>query len=166
MDRIESHKISAICATENRLEIITKKLTEKIVAQHDISVQKSIADPHTVQEQVTTSYKEPFLFDDYGWVLGFSFAVPVFICMIIGIFIVGDVRSLSDNILYGLIGGFIGVLIGGFATHKVKKIHERKRRNQEEKGGFVIWITVRSEDQMRQAVALLQKYQATNILVE
>lgn len=177
MDSTPARKISAIVSSERRMERIIYKLTQKTVARHDISVQgnpSSIADefgahaitPEAIQQSGHPPKKEPFLMDDFGWVLGFSFSIPFFIGLIIGIFIVGDVRSLTDNFFYGTVGGIIGGLIGLALATVIKNHHFNARRAQETKGGYVLWVAVQSDEQMNETLAILKQYGANHIHLE
>lgn len=174
MDNI-SKKISAICKNNDRLELMVKKLTEETVARHDISVQDieheesllvNPTDPKHAQHVAQAPRKDAFLFDDFGWVLGFSFAIPVFIGLIIGIFIIGDIRSMTDNVIFGALGGLGGIIVGTLLTRFIKMKHDNKNIAQAKHGGFVIWITVHSDHQVAEVMTILKRYNATNIIVE
>lgn len=170
-------KISAIVKNNNRLEFIINKLTEKTVARHDISVQDTVEDlkhnsgymakpPEDSQNEINPEKKEAFMQDDFGWVLGFSFSLPLFICLIVSIFIIGDVRSINDNILYGVLGTIVGIILGAITAKLVATYQGLKIKKQEKKGGFALWITAHSLEQSDEIVALLKQYNASNIKVE
>ena len=97
-------KISAIISNEKELEDVITQLIAESVARSDISVQGTpeqinekykvyFISPEIIQESRHPPVKDPFLNDDFGWVVSFSFAIPLFICLIIAIFIIGDVLS-------------------------------------------------------------------------
>ncbi|MDI9818672.1 MULTISPECIES: hypothetical protein [unclassified Legionella] len=169
--------VSAIVGSEKRLEFVINKLTEKTVARHDISIQGSpekmsskfgspYVSPDTIQESKVPPKKEHFLRDDFGWVLGFSFSIPVFICVVIAIFIIGDVRSPHDNLVYGILGAIVGAIIGGILANYMRKHQLKKVTEQEKKGGYVLWVTVSSEEQTQEAVNILKQCHAREIKVE
>jgi hypothetical protein len=169
-------KVSAIISNEKRLEKVIHRLIQHAVARHDISVQgppNEIANkfgthylvPDNIQESANPPKQEAFMNDDFGWLIGFSFSIPVFIGLIIGVFLIGDVRSLHDNILFGFMGGIIGALIGFCLAGYLKKRHSNAVKAQEKKGGYVLWITLTGQDQVEQVVAILNKFHAKNITV-
>lgn len=177
MDKPYTRKISAIVRSEPRLETIIESLIPNVVALHDVSVQGSpekmankyglkFIKPDFIQQNNSSPKQEPFLKDDFGWVLGFSFSIPLFLGIIIGVFFIGDVRLLEDNFLYGFLGGLIGAALGFFLSNIIKKHHLNSQHCQEEKGGYVLWITVSSDDQMTEVVNILEKYNAIHIQVE
>ncbi|MBA3537233.1 MAG: hypothetical protein H0T84_11595 [Tatlockia sp.] len=171
---INEKKISALVSSENKLEILIGELLGKSVARTDISIQGTpeqiedkfghcFIDPTLIQSSANPPMKEPFLNDDYGWVLGFSFSLPFFICLITGIFIIGDITSTRDNLVYGFIGALIGSILGLFLYSLTRKRHDRKIRKQEKKGGFLIWINTHSSQQYQQVMEILFKNRAHNI---
>src|SRR5688572_2618804 len=104
-------KISAIVPTEDEMERLVADLTEQMVNRHEISVQgspekmtkvfgKPYVRPDIIQHSGSPPTTEPFLKDDFGFVLGFAFSIPFIIGIILGIFVMGDLFSVSDNILY------------------------------------------------------------------
>lgn len=172
-----SHKISAIISSERHLEQIRMKLVPTIVGQHDITVQGApaqVADqfgtrfvsPQKIKSDTNPPKKEPFLEDDFGWVLGFSFSIPLIIGIIIGMFVMGDVQEFSDNVIYGIAGALIGGGIGLILSLFLRNNHLKNRIRQEEKGGFAVWITVYNEEQVQQTLEILKKYDAKNVTVE
>ncbi|KTD22020.1 Uncharacterised protein [Legionella lansingensis] len=176
MASLPTKTISAIVSSEGVLELIINKLTEKTVARHDISVQGSPAavaseygeayvGPEEIQKSSHPPKRESFLRDDFGWVIGFSFAIPVFICVVIGVFLIGDVRSPSDNLFYGLLGAIIGAISGALLAKFVRNHQIEQIRKQERKGGFVLWITVTTDEQMDEAIKILEGYHARQIQV-
>lgn len=176
MANLPNKTISAIISSETVLERVIAKLTEKTVARHDISVQgspekiaekygKPFVKPDEIQESVNPPKKEHFLRDDFGWVIGFSFAIPVFIFVTIGVFLIGDVRSPSDNLFYGVLGAVIGAIAGALLAKFISKRQNKQIRRQERKGGFVLWITVTSEKQVKEALSILKGYHAREITV-
>lgn len=176
MDKLFTQKISAIVSSEKKIEELIHQLTQQTVAHHDVSVQgdpASIAkefgntavSPKSIQKNEQAPKKEAYLADDFGWVLGFSFSIPIFIGLIIGIFIIGDVGSLSDNLLFGFLGGLIGGLVGFFLNKLIKANHRHKRKQQEKKGGYVLWVTVTNEEQKTHVMEILKEHGATNIMI-
>lgn len=177
MSNTSTCKISAIISNERRLEKVIHRLIQHAVARHDISVQgppNKMADkfgthylkPNNIQESKNPPKQEAFLTDDFGWLIGFAFAIPVFIGVIIGVFIIGDVRSIGDNFLFGILGGIIGAVIGFLLSRKIKQRHEDIAREQEEKGGYVLWITLTGHNQVDDVTTILKKYSAKSITVE
>ncbi|KTC85184.1 AtpZ/AtpI family protein [Legionella brunensis] len=176
MSSLPNKTISAIVISENVLEIIISKLTEKTVARHAISIQgsptqlsdkygKPYVKPDTIQESKHPPTKEYFLRDDFGWLVGFTFAIPVFICIVIGVFLIGDVRSPSDNLFYGILGAIVGAIAGAFLAKFVSNQQVEQIRKQERKGGYVLWITATSDKQVNEVIAILQGYNAREIKV-
>ncbi|WED42448.1 hypothetical protein [Legionella cardiaca] len=168
--------ISAIVSSESVLEVIITKLTEKTVARHAISVQGSPGEiqekygspyvkPDKIQESKHPPKKESFLQDDLGWIVAFSFSIPVFICVVIGVFLIGDVRSPSDNLFYGILGAIIGAIAGTLLAKFVSNRQTEQNRRQERKGGFVLWVTVTSDEQMNEVITILEAYHAREIKV-
>lgn len=174
MDSLVTEKISAIISNEEELEIAITQLIGESVARSDISVQGTpeqlkdkygvcFIDPEVIQESKNPPIKEPFLNDDFGWVVGFSFAIPLFVCLIIGIFIIGDIRSSSDVWLYGIFGAIIGTILGFFIAKKVKQTHEQRIMKQEKKGGYVLWVTTHSKKQHQQVLKILKRHHPQHI---
>jgi len=176
MQTTKTQKISAVIPSDKKLERVITKLMSESVARADISVQGtpeeikekygvSFIDPELIQDSAYPPTKEPFLNDDFGWVVGFSFAIPFFICLVVAIFIIGDIRSLSDNILFAILGGIVGTAIGLSIAILVKKNHDKKLAQQESKGGFVIWVTTHSDEQYRQVIRILKRYRPENMKI-
>ncbi|MDP1604213.1 MAG: hypothetical protein Q8M03_13215 [Legionella sp.] len=177
MDNTPTRKISAIISSERRLEKVIQKLTQQTVSLHDVSVQgppNKIADkfgvrymePGIIQQSNHPPTKEPFMDDDFGWVLGFSFSIPMIVGIIIGVFIIGDIHSTSDNYFYGILGAIVGGAIGIVLNKFIQNRHNRINKIQEEKGGFVLWITITKDEQINEVVDILNEYGASNIAVE
>ena len=173
-DSTTTQKITAIIREEQTLELIIHKLLEKTVARHDISVQASPDEiaahygstemrPDMMQNSESMPKKEAYLQDDFGWSLGFSFSIPLFIGLVVGIFIIGDVRSLHDNIFWGIIGAVIGGTVGFIIMTIIKTIKARKIKHQENHGGLVLWVTVHSQQQKLAALQVLKDYNAQNV---
>lgn len=167
-------KISAIVRDEHILEVVIHELLAQSVSRADISVQGAPAKikekygldyiaPKVVQDSSSPPTEEPFLNDDFGWVVAFSFALPFIVCIIIGIFIIGDVRSNSDNLLYGISGAVIGAIIGYLLARCVKHRHEHKIRQQEEQGGYVLWVVTHTPIQQQEVMHIVQSYNAEHI---
>lgn len=182
MTNLPAKTVSAVISSEKRLEFIINKLTENVVGRHEISIQGSpteiaekygtpYLDPEIIQQSKNPPKTDSFLRDDFGWVLGLSFAIPLFICVVIAIFIIGDIRSTSDNILYGVLGVLVGAIIGTLFATYVKKHQENHLRSQEKKGGFVLWITVTpdtsetTDEKINKIIAILKKYRALHIKI-
>lgn len=174
MEHITTDKISAIISNEEELEVVITQLIAESVARSDISIQgtpEQIKDkygvcfiaPEVIQESNEPPVQDPYLNDDFGWIVGFSFAVPLFICLIIAIFIIGDIRSPTDNWFYGILGAIIGSAIGFMLAKKVKKKHDDRIIKQEKKGGFVIWVTTHSPKQHQQVIKILKRHHPQHI---
>ncbi|MBA2656305.1 MAG: hypothetical protein H0U70_04890 [Tatlockia sp.] len=169
-------KISASIACEDRLEILINELIGKSVARTDISIQGSPAqikdkfglayvEPKVIQSSSNPPMKEPFLNDDFGWVLGFSFAIPLIVCLILGIFVIGDITSIRDNVIFGIIGALIGSILGLFLYSLINKKHNRRIKKQEQKGGYLIWINTHNSQQYQQVMDILFRNKAHNIKI-
>lgn len=167
-------KISAIITSEKKLERVISTLIIKSVDRHAISIQGSptkisqvfgtpYIGPTTIQASEEAPTKEYFLEDDFGWVVGFSFSIPVFVCMVIGIFVIGDIRSIYDNVVYGALGAVIGTLIGTGLAFLVRKHQLRRIQEQESRGGYVLWITILSPEQEKEVTHILKRYKACEI---
>lgn len=176
MDNTASRRISAIIDKGETLEDIIEQ-AEKLVGRHDISVQGA---PHQVAKAYGIEYinpaivkdsnhppkTEPFLHDDFGWVQGLSFGIPLFICIVVGVFIIGDVRSDYDNLFYGLLGLIVGGLLGGLCSYLVKRYWDNSIRIQENQGGFVLWIRVTGEEQTAGIMAVLNRHGVRDVTLE
>lgn len=167
-------KFTALVASEQGLEFIISELLARSVARTDISVQGSpeqirnkyqvsYIDPGVMQSSSNPPMTEPFLNDDFGWVQGFSFALPFILCIIISVFIIGNVRSLHDNLFYGFIGGCIGAFAGYIISSKITKRHNQKIENQEAEGGYLIWVTTHTAEQYQDVMNILVNNHAYNI---
>lgn len=177
MEKLNQKKISAIVHHEDILETIVYELMEEAVARHEISIQGS---PHHLAHQFGSAYlnpailqhsssspkKEPFLRDDFGWLLGFSIAIPLFIGIVIGAFVVGQLHSLFHIILYGSIGALFGIAIGLCLFMLIIKHHRNFIRRQEKKGGFVLWIHVDTDEKINIVMDILKKYNVLEISIE
>lgn len=174
MDKITTKKISAIVRTESELEDVILQLFDDSVARSDISIQGSpeqikqrygdcFIDPKFIQKSKEPPTQEPFLEEDFGWVVGLSFAIPLVICMIVAIFLIGDVRSYSDNWFYGITGIIVGSAVGFLIARTVKKKHDDKIIKQEKEGGFVLWINTHSAKQHQQVLKILKNHHALHI---
>lgn len=176
MDNVATHKISAIVNNEHELELIVSELIAKTVARHDVSVQGNPTQlankygipyiaPEVIQDSSNPPLKESFMQDDFAWVLGYSFSIPLVIGIIIGVFLIGDIRSTEDNIIYGILGAIIGGFIGYIAATTIKNRHEKAILLQEKRGGFVLWVTYKTQEQEQEILTILQKHQAQEIKV-
>ena len=174
MNSTSRDTISAIISNEDELEDTINQLMTESVARSDISIQGNpqqikqkfgheFIKPETIQDSANPPVTEPFLEDDFGWVVGFSFAVPLVICLIIGIFIIGDVRSSYQIWFYAPFSAVIGAAIGFYCAKKVRQRHNTKIRNQEKKGGYVLWVTTHSKEQHDQVLKILKKHHSGHI---
>ena len=171
----KTRTVSSVIAHENELDLIVNELIEKAVARHDISIQgrirangkhgKTSVNPTLVQHSDHPPKTEPFLHDDFWWAVGFSFAIPVVISVVIGIFFIGDFRDSSDNIFYGIAGLLVGSFIGWRISARLRKKHYGRIAEQEEQGGFLLWVTAHSLNQEKAILDILKAYKATNIEV-
>lgn len=175
MENVTTEKISAIIRNEEELEIAITQLIAESVARSDISIQGTpeqikdkygvcFIDPAVIQKTKEPPVQDPYLNDDFGWVVGFSFAVPLFICLIIAIFLIGDIRSSSDNKFYGVLGAIIGSALGLLLARKVQKKHQDRIIQQEKKGGFVLWVTTHSPQQHQQVIKILKRHHPKHIM--
>lgn len=166
--------LSCLIGHEDELEKIISELMEKAVARHDISIQgdpaalskkygQAFVNPNIVQHSRNPPKKNPFLGDDFGWVLGFSFTLPVILCVIFGVFFVGNLNDPSDNILYGILGFIIGSLIGWKITNTIKNNRKNKIAKQEEQGGFILWVVAHDEKQEALIQSILAAHKALHI---
>ena len=169
-------KISAIVQNEENLEYIINVLEQTLVARHEISVQGSPSQideqfgaefvrPEVIQDSDHPPTKEPFLADDFGYVIGFLFAIPVVIGAFTG-FLWMDLEDLEQNefkmIMYGaLIGAVIGVILAS----AVQRRRSKAILAQEMQGGYVLWVTANSSKKAKEIVAVLKKHQAKHIVV-
>lgn len=178
MNNETTKKISAIFRNEKKLEKAITELTAETLALHEVSVQGSAAElkerfgkeyikPETLQKiRSFTPKKEPFMHDDFGWLLGFSFSIPFFIGIVVGLFTGGDLTYYWDNLLYGVIGGIVGGGIGYLCMQLVKKRRFSSINKQEKAGGFVLWA-ISSDNQQEQAIlAIIHKYGGEHIKIE
>ncbi|KGP62467.1 hypothetical protein EP47_14465 [Legionella norrlandica] len=175
MNSTATGTISAIIENEEELEVAITQLIAESVARADISVQGSpeqlkekygdrFVAPEIIQESKHPPVREPYLKDDFNWIVGFSFSIPLFICLSIGIFIIGDVRSAFDIFLYGILGAIVGSIIGYIISSKIKNTHDKRIEKQEKKGGFVLWVTTHSQQQQEQVIKILKKYHPEHII--
>jgi hypothetical protein len=167
-------KVSAIVDNEERLEKVIAALIAEAIARGDISVQGTAeqiknkygvayVNPAIVQDSTYPPIQEPFLNDDFGWVLGFSFALPLFICLIVSIFIIGDIQSTHDNLWYGAIGAIVGTILGTILTQNVKRYRKSNLRKQEKQGGFVIWVIAHNAEQHQKVLTILKEHHLKRI---
>ncbi|TAL61799.1 MAG: hypothetical protein EPN84_07380 [Legionella sp.] len=174
MNAAKTQKISAIIHDENELETVITQLIAESVAFSDISVQGSpkqikdkygvqFIDPEVLQDSKNPPTKEAFLKDDVGWVISYSFTIPFIICIILGIFIIGDIRSTTDNYVYGFFGAIVGAVVGFASAYAVKRNYEKKVAQQEKKGGFVLWVTTHDPEQHEQVLQILKEHHPENI---
>lgn len=172
MENLGIQSISAVLRSEKDLEEVFQALIECTVARHDISIETGNAPllkPHhelglpTQNPLKKTGFKqEAFLSDDYGWVLGFSFSIPVFIGVVIGVFLIGDIYSTRDNLLFGVIGAIIGAVIGALFFNFLGR-RRKARYYQDKEQGYVIWINVSEKEKIEAILSVLKKYKAKHI---
>ncbi len=176
MSSVPNIKISAVVSSDTELEVIINELIGQAVARHDISVQgapNEIAErygipyvaPEVIQDSRQAPKSEPFMKDDFGWLLGFSFSIPLFIGLVIGIFVIGDVRSISDNFIFGGLGALIGGAIGFALSTTIRNTRKKEVIKQEKKGGFVLWVIVHDEDQVPAVMNILKAHNLADIKV-
>lgn len=169
-----TNTISAIISHEDELESLIEELINTTAARHQISVQGSrdkmnkifgtpYVNPANIQHDEKSPREEPFLKDDFGWILAYSFSIPLVIGVIIGVFIIGDIHSLSDNLLYGSIGAFVGGILGAIFALWIKKRWDDAIQKQERQGGFVIWIQLTEKDREEDILEVLNKHHASHI---
>lgn len=176
-----SRVVSAIVNSEEELEQVIGQLERDVVGRHQISVQGSpgelakcfnaqYLDPEVIQDSDDPPKKEPFLVDDFGWVVGFSLAIPMFICAIVGFLILGEPQSPSDYFLSSAIGIILGAAVGALIGMNLIKVIKKQRNTQigmqEQKGGFVLWVTAMSAEQSMQIISVLKENHARHILVK
>lgn len=177
MHTIKTKKISAIFRDEKTMEQAISHLTEETLALHEISVQaspaelkssygKSFVSPEVLQkDSPNTPKQEPFMRDDYGWLLGFSFSIPFILCIIVGLFAGGDLTDYHDNLIYALIGAIIGGGIGYYFMQQVKKKRNTTLKKQESIGGFVLWAMSTVDEQDQKIIAIFQQHGGENISI-
>ncbi len=176
MDTSPTTKVSGIVSTEKRLETIIHRLLEKSVARHDISIQgppgKLIKEyghpflqPQIIQKSGHPPKERAFLEDDFGWVLGFTLAVPIFISTILAILFLGNTGSARDDFFYGILGAIVGAFAGSVLLRRIKKNHIKRIVEQEKKGGFVLWVTVSAEEHLNDVLTILKNYNVKDITV-
>jgi hypothetical protein len=169
-----TNTISAIISHEDELESLVEDLIKTTAARHQISVQGSAdkmnkvfgtpyVDPTNIQHEKGAPQTEPFLKDDFGWILGYSFSIPLVIGIVLGVFVIGDIHSLSDNLLYGSLGGFLGGILGAICAMLIKKRWDDAIKKQEHLGGFVIWVQLTEKDNVDDIYKVLNKHHASHI---
>jgi cytochrome c biogenesis protein CcdA len=156
--------------------LIINLLEQHLVARYEVSVQGT---PEQINEQFGAEYvrpeiiqkskhpptKEPFLADDFGFVVGFLFATPCIIGAFIG-FLFMDLRQLEQNELTYILGGaFIGAVIGMILATVAQKRRNKRIQEQEKKGGYVLWVTTTSEKKAKEIVKILKKHHAKSICI-
>lgn len=166
----ESGKISAIISDERQLEFVTNELLANAVARQNISVQGSptkVAEkygvpyvaPEVIQAGQNPPETDPYLQDDFGWIIGFSYGIPIFILVAVGVFLIGDIHSPSENIFFAFIGIILGVIIGGFIAKNIKNNRKNFIEKQEKKGGFVLWVSYNDSEQKKDIIHVLNRCQ-------
>ena len=173
MSTVPTQTTSAIIGLEEELELTIAQLLAESVSRSDISVQ---GDPGKLKKQYGVAFLSPeilqnthppvqeaWLKDDEGWVIGFSFALPVFVCLVIGVFVIADIRYNPDIWLYGILGLLVGLVPGYLNARRVKRKREKKLVAQEKQGGFVLWVTTHTPEQHEQVMSILQKHHTTSI---
>lgn len=166
----ESGKISAIISDERQLEFVTNELLANAVARPNISVQGSptkVAEkygvPYVAPEIIQAGHNppetDPYLQDDFGWIIGFSYGIPIFILVAIGVFLVGDIHSPSENIFFALIGIVLGGIIGRIIAKGIKNNRNYGIVKQEQKGGFVLWVSYNDSEQKKDIIRVLNQCQ-------
>ena len=166
--------ISCIVKDNESLENVIQDLIGQSVGRHDIAVQGSTSAvmdatgreyvaPKTLQRLKNKPMQEPFMEDDFGWVIGLTFIIPVMICTIAAVFWLGDIMSTSDNIFYGVTGVLVGSVIGGALAYSIYQLKQKKVKKQEQKGGFLLEVTAHDDEQRQKCIELLEKHHAKHI---
>lgn len=172
-----SQVISCIVTTEEKLEKLINKLLSKAVSRESISVQGNSSQlheklgvefvaPENLQHKEKTPETEPFMRDDQGWLLGFAFAIPLFISLIVSIFIIGDIQSLRDNILFGIVGLVTGSLLGGASCYFVNSYLQIKKSRQESMGGFLLIVRIIDSENLNIIRNIIKQSGAKNIAIK
>ena len=167
-------KLSAIIPNEKVLEELVNELVNVAVDRHQISIQGSpdelariygipYVEPDVIQHSAHAPTQEPFLMDDFGWILAYTLTIPLIIGVIVGVFFVGDLFSVSDNFTYGALGGIVGGIMGLALYKIIKSRRDKKNLKQERRGGFVIWVEVDSKEKRQEIITILNKYHAQHI---
>lgn len=163
-----SGKISAIINDERQLELVANELLANAVARQNLSVQGSptqVAEkygvPYVAPEVIQAGHNppetDPYLQDDFGWIIGFSYGIPIFVLVAIGVFLIGDIHSPSENIFFAVIGVVLGGIIGRFIAKGIKENRNKGIENQERKGGFVLWVSYNDIEQKEDIVRVLNQ---------
>lgn len=160
--------ITAIISSEEELERAICQLLAESVTRSDISVQgspealkKKYGISHLPPEDIMNAKNPPtaeaYLIDDYGWKIGFSFAIPFFICLVVSI-LLSDIQSTAELIFYGGIGILVGFTLGFLNAKRISTKYQYAMRLQEAEGGFVIWVTTHSQEQYKKVQAILRAH--------
>lgn len=169
-------EISAIVKKPKTLEKIVNALLSNSFAMHDIHIQET---PEELKKVVGEKYPDPkqlkkiplaevhqdlpYLSDDFGWVLGFCVAIPMFIGMVVMLVLFFDMNSILTNFFYALIGAAIGIIPGIIIAKLVKNSRQDLQKKRKLLGGTVIWVHTRTQTQTEQALAVLKQYRAKKI---
>lgn len=171
----EDKEIVGIAKDDKILYTAADDLWEAGFSLHEILVQ---ADPEQLKNKIGVKYPDPNLIADnpktprkeltmpeeFGWLLLFSFSVPLFLGMVLGSIFASGITPLYDAIYRGLIGGgILGGVIGLLISAAIKLRHDYRMKHQMEKGGFVIWVHVDDHDKLLRAKKILEHDGVYNI---
>ena len=175
MNMTHTKIISAIIECENNLESIVNELEQSLVARHELSIQSSASqiaarfgkeyvNPEIIQKTAHPPMKEPFLSDDFGFVVALAFAVPVVVGAMTGLILM-DISALKHyELFYVLTGALLGAVAGFISSNIIKKRHERAIKAQEKAGGFVLWIAASSDERTKEIISILKHHHAKHII--
>lgn len=169
------NEVVGIAKDEDTLYNAADDLWDAGFSLHEISVQ---GDPEQLKETIGEAYPDPKLIADnpnvprkelvmpeeFGWLLVFSFTIPLFIGMVIGSILATGASTVYSAILQGLIGGgIVGALIGMVIAMSLKMRHDKRIKQQMAKGGFVIWVHVDNQEKLMKAKKILEHDGVANI---
>ncbi|MDX1837021.1 hypothetical protein DIZ81_04950 [Legionella taurinensis] len=163
-----SGKISAIISDEIQLELVANELLANAVARQNLSVQGSptkVAEkygvPYVAPEVIQAGHNppetDPYLRDDFGWLIGFSYGIPIFVLVAIGVFLIGDIHSPAETVFFAVIGFVLGGIIGRFIAKNIKENRNKDIEKQERKGGFVLWVSYNDMEQKEDIIRVLNQ---------
>jgi hypothetical protein len=116
MTHLKEARILAVVNTSDQMEKLTNTLLNNGFARHDISIQDDETDAlnqdGTINKSMST--RAVWTREDYVWLLGFIFALPVYIAVIAGLLVWGDVHLVVHNYLIIGAATLVGLVIGSF----------------------------------------------------
>lgn len=170
MDSTNISTLSFIIKKQRHLDKIIRQLLAQCVARSDIAVHGNTNKTNDANQQVKASFsasqhhddnkvsiEQPYLKDDYGWAVGFSFSIPLFVCLVISVFILGDIQSNHDILVYGLCGLAVGTVLGLAMAFVVHYFRKRNAKKQEQQGGYLVSVTLHNDDQQQGVQKVLHK---------